>query len=133
MTTPTKEQPVSGAKELVERLARSLYASHVSLHGFPNGLPTWDEMPERIERRIDLYTREHWRGIASDHVGFVEAATLLERQEQAAGKLQLALIQTQLMLETIVRTHSTNFSEVHERIIANRPALREHHEAHNGN
>jgi hypothetical protein len=39
--------------------------------------------------------------------------------------LERALIETQLMLETIVRTHSTNFAEVHERIITNRTALKE--------
>lgn len=37
--------------------------------------------------------------------------------------LRLALLQTQWLLETIVRSHSTNFKDVSERIIANRAAL----------
>lgn len=50
---------------MIERVARNAYFDHVDQHGYPNGLPTWDELPERIERRIDLYTREHWRSIAT--------------------------------------------------------------------
>jgi hypothetical protein len=45
-----------------------------------------------------------------------EAATTI-------AELVAALTQTQWMLETIDRTNSTNFSEVRERILANRPLL----------
>lgn len=53
-----------GQDELVEVVARAMYFDHVDQHGYPNGLMTWDELPDHIERRIDINTRDHWRSIA---------------------------------------------------------------------
>lgn len=48
----------------VEELARALWFDFVDQHGYPNGLPTWDELPEKIERRVDVQTREFQRSLA---------------------------------------------------------------------
>ncbi len=38
--------------ERVELAARALWFDFVDQHGYPNSLPTWDELPESIERRV---------------------------------------------------------------------------------
>lgn len=51
------------------------------------------------------------------------AEALRQPAPRADDALRIAMFQTQEMLESIVRLHSTNFREVNERIIANRAAL----------
>lgn len=41
MTTP-QELP----NDMVERVAARLWFEHVDRHGYPNGLPRWDELPQ---------------------------------------------------------------------------------------
>ena len=56
----------SANREVVEAVARQLHFDFVDQHGYPNGLPIWDEMPEQSQRRIaaDLDARETWRSLA---------------------------------------------------------------------
>lgn len=51
-----KERPKSGNKLRTEQVAMSLYFAHGAQTGFPNGLPTWDEMKEG--------DRIYWRALA---------------------------------------------------------------------
>ena len=52
--------------ELREKLAHQLYLGWVFEHGFPNGLPTWEELPEDSAKRLaaDPICKLTWRGIA---------------------------------------------------------------------
>lgn len=77
ITLPT----ASGERETgaVLQMAQALYFDHVDQHGYPNGLPTWDEMPDRIERRIDNLTQRYWLSMA-------EAALATTEQPTATGE-----------------------------------------------
>ncbi len=57
--------------------------------------------------------------ISSDRLVLADLAA----KDARLAVMREALTRTQWMLETVVRTNSFNFKEVHERIIANRPAL----------
>lgn len=48
----------------VEAVARAAYFDHVDQHGYPNGMPTWDDLPEEYGKGISVFAREHWLSIA---------------------------------------------------------------------
>ena len=47
-------------------LAKTIYTAWVVEHGSPNGLPTWDELPDKTEtnRAADPISKQTWLGIA---------------------------------------------------------------------
>ncbi len=69
LPTPT-QAPDSDVRE---KVARSIYFFHVEVHGFPNGLPTFDELPE-TERNI-------WLQNADAVLSVIPKATLPEVSE----------------------------------------------------
>jgi hypothetical protein len=63
--------------KLVEAVARAIYFDHVDQHGYPNGLMTWDELPE--VGTLVATDKDHWRSIAQAAI----AATFAHIREQA--------------------------------------------------
>ena len=113
--TPTKEQPVSGATELVEA-TRELRCPHCrgrSFTAYDRDLPEggYVKTLDRV-RCVDCKA-----DLPAD-----DARTLLERQEQVAGKMALALEHILSGALSLPR-----FGEEEAR-----QALREYHEAHHG-
>lgn len=66
--------------EIVEVVARAIYFDHVDLHGYPNGLPTWDELPDENTRSMGR-GRNDWRSLAQAALTAARPAIL----EEAAG------------------------------------------------
>lgn len=50
----------------VEKLAERIYTGWVFEHGFPNGLPTWAELPDKPQKQIaaSLDCKQTWLGMA---------------------------------------------------------------------
>lgn len=50
----------------VESLARSLHFDWIDQHGYPNGLQTWDELPDRspTKHAADMHCKATWRSFA---------------------------------------------------------------------
>jgi hypothetical protein len=76
---------------LVEAVARAMHFDHVDQHGYPNGLMTWDEMPDRVSGAISLSSRDHWRSTARAVIPIVVEACIegiveYARQMNSAGK-----------------------------------------------
>lgn len=64
--------------EVAERVAQAAYTGWVTEHGFPNGLPTWDELPDNSAKRLaaDPLCKLTWRGVAefASHAALEPAA-----------------------------------------------------------
>lgn len=72
---------------LVEVVAKALHFDHVDLHGYPNGLMTWDEMPGHIEHRVTLDAKDHWRSLATAALAAARPIILEEAAVQAMRSL----------------------------------------------
>jgi hypothetical protein len=152
---PTKEQPVSGAKELVERLRKHFCKLPDGYFNDSDYGCNWDD-PESLvmafldsgPRGTDLLQTLTAGGYSIVRTEVVdEAATLLERQAQAAGKLAAAL---KLLIDVadapvempmgrmnpgdLARNGAMKFGiALLEQLPAIRSALTKYHEAYHGN
>ena len=69
-----------------EKIAQALWFDFVDQHGYPNGLPTWDELPESTPRRVDPQTREFMRSLAD---AVLDAMLDPDEEMQDAGRYEL--------------------------------------------
>lgn len=67
---------------LVELIAKALYFDHVDQHGYPNGLPTWDEMSD--VGTVVATDREHWCSMARAVLPFITTLSAENARKDAA-------------------------------------------------
>lgn len=87
-----------------EQMARALYFDHVDQHGYPNGLPTWDELPD-VWTRACGHGKDYW-------VSLGRAALATTPALKAENQRLLAwLSETRRVLEETPELNMSNYTE----------------------